>query len=104
MACPTFIGHRRGIDRDVLIRHAAVVTRISRSPSAPVGACAGLPQPRSSSAVAAATRAAGGASLAPQIPVKVEIAMRLLARANERISVSALGICSVPLSLAGTFL
>jgi DNA invertase Pin-like site-specific DNA recombinase len=42
-------------------------------PSSPVCACGGLPQPRSSSALAADTRAAAGAALEPQMPVSVRM-------------------------------
>jgi len=68
-----------------------IVTWMSLS-SSPVCGCAGRPQPRSSSALAADTRAAAGAALEPQTPVSVRMANAVCARAKDRISAVALAI------------
>ena len=61
------------------------VMRISLS-SSPACGCGALPQPRSSRALAADTRAAAGAALEPQTPVSVRMASAVCARAKDRIS------------------
>ena len=62
---------------------------LQEDPEYPAGA---LPQPRSSRALAADTRAAAGAALEPQTPVSVRMASSVCARAKERISAVALAI------------
>jgi hypothetical protein len=62
------------------------------SSSPPTMACAGLPHPRSRIALAAATRAAGGAADWFMTPTRVLIAVSVCDLAKDRISVGAFAI------------
>src|ERR1700722_18134721 len=63
--------------------------------------CVGLPQPRSSSAFAAATRAGGVALVLRITATSTFSAVRVWLRASERISVTALGMFGFYFSLRG---